>query len=138
MAETISASNESKFGYHVLRYPSDLVRDEWVNIGVMLFDPLTGELRLRLIEEQDEYARIRRLDPAADEDTLRAFRDHLEDRFTSYLQNMRTEHGPQGNAGEQLQRLVEHWNNTLPNGVQLAPQQRFSADPLSVATHPPS
>src|SRR6266702_943718 len=95
MAENISSSDESKFVYHVLRYTSDLIRDEWVNIGVMLFDPLTGALRLRLIEEQDEYARIRRLQPAADENTLREFRDHLEDRFTSYLQNMRAEHGPQ-------------------------------------------
>ena len=132
MPETISSSNESKFVYHVLRYTSDLIRDEWVNIGVMLFDPLTGALRLRLIEEQDEYARIRRLQPAADENTLREFRDHLEDRFTSYLQNMRAEHGPQVNAGEQLQRLVENWNNTLSNGVQLAPQKGVYADDLDV------
>ncbi len=132
MAENISSSDESKFVYHVLRYTSDLIRDEWVNIGVMLFDPLTGALRLRLIEEQDEYARIRRLQPAADENTLREFRDHLEDRFTSYLQNMRAEHGPQVNAGEQLQRLVENWNNTLSNGVQLAPQKGVYADDLDV------
>src|SRR5260370_1510846 len=118
MAETISSSDESKFVYHVLRYTSDLIRDEWVNIGVMLFDPLTGALRLRLIEEQDEYARIRRLDPAAVEHTLRAFLAPLEDRFTSYPQNMRTQHGPQANAVQRLQSLVENWSNSLSNGVQ--------------------
>src|SRR5437762_3691915 len=71
MTEVISAVvDDSKFVYHILRYTSDLVRDEWVNIGVQLFDPLTGALRLRLVEEQDEYARIRRLQPSADEDVF--------------------------------------------------------------------
>src|SRR5260370_1510767 len=87
MADFISPLDDSKFVYHVLRYTSDLVRDEWVNVGVLLFDPLTGALRLRLVEEQDEYARIRRLQPAADEDVLRGFRDHLEDRFAASLRN---------------------------------------------------
>src|SRR5258708_31921941 len=89
MADLISPLNNSSFVYHVLRYTSDLVRDEWVNIGVIVFDPLTGALRLRLVEEQDEYARIRRLQPAADEDVLRGFRDHLEDRFAAFLRNRR-------------------------------------------------
>ena len=52
-----------------------------MNIGVLTFDPKTGERRLRLIEEQDEYNRIRRLHPQADEMLLRALRDDLEDRF---------------------------------------------------------
>lgn len=42
MPEIIASSNENEFVYRILRYTSDLVRDEWVNIGVMLFDPLTG------------------------------------------------------------------------------------------------
>jgi hypothetical protein len=41
-------------------------------IDVLIFDPKTGERRLRLIEEQDEYNRIRRLHPQADEMLLRA------------------------------------------------------------------
>src|SRR5260370_1601882 len=93
MADLISPLNDSNFVYHVLRYTSDLVRDEWVNIGVILFDPLTGALRLRLVEEQDEYARIRRLQPAADEDTLRGFRDHLQDRLATFLRNRRPGQG---------------------------------------------
>ncbi len=27
------------FVSHILRYTSDLVRDEWLNIGILLFDP---------------------------------------------------------------------------------------------------
>src|SRR5260370_29057067 len=97
MNNLISSVDDSKFVYHVLRYTSNLVRDEWVNIGVILFDPVTGALRLRLVEEQDEYARIRRLQPRADEDVLRAFRDHLEDRFAAFLRNRRG--GPGGRLG---------------------------------------
>src|SRR5882724_3235107 len=69
--------------YRVLRYTPNLVRDEWVNIGVLLFDPQTGERRLRMIEEEEEFRRVRRLHPAADELLLRAIRDDLEDRFQS-------------------------------------------------------
>src|SRR2546423_14281046 len=125
MTEVISAVvDDSKFVYHILRYTSDLVRDEWVNIGVQLFDPLTGALRLRLVEEQDEYARIRRLQPSADEDVLRGFRDHLEDRLTTFLRNRQGEPGRALAGGEALQRLIENWDHTRFNGLPLAPQKR--------------
>ena len=132
MTENVIVSNENQFVYHILRYASNLVRDEWVNIGVLLFDPLSGALRLRLIEGQDEYARVRRLHPAADEDTLRGFRDHLEDRFVTFLRNTRQEEGPIVHPGKELQRVVEQWNNTLSNGLQLAPQRGVYADDLDV------
>src|SRR5438105_6860901 len=132
MTDVISPVDDSKFVYHVLRYTSDLVRDEWVNIGVLLFDPLTGALRLRLVEEQDEYARIRRLQPAADEDVLRGFRDHLEDRFAAFLQNRQAEHGETLAVGDGVQRLMENWNNTLSNGLQVVPQKGVYADDLDI------
>src|SRR6266568_167795 len=132
MNNLIASVDDSKFVYHVLRYTSDLVRDEWVNVGVILFDPLTGALRLRLVEEQDEYARIRRLQPAADEDTLRSFRDHLEDRFATFLRNRRAEQGGMPDVREELQKLIEDWNNTLSNGLQLAPQKGVYADDLDI------
>jgi hypothetical protein len=130
MTNLISSVEDGNFAYHVLRYTSDLVRDEWVNIGVIVFDPLTGALRLRLVEEQDEYARIRRLQPAADEDVLRGFRDHLEDQFSTYLRNRRAELGGTPDVGEELQKLIENWNSTLSNGLQLAPQKGVHADDL--------
>jgi len=130
MAELTSPLDDSKFVYHVLRYTSDLIRDEWVNIGVILFDPLTGALRLRLVEEQDEYARIRRLQPTADEDVLRGFRDHLEDRFATFLRNRMAEQDGTLPVGQELQKLIENWNNTLSNGLQLAPQKGVYADDL--------
>src|SRR5260370_15415492 len=109
MADFVSPLNNSSFVYHVLRYTSDLVRDEWVNIGVIVFDPLTGAVRLRLVEEQDEYARIRRLQPAADEDVLRGFRDELEDQFSTTLRNRQQGVAGTPGVGEQLQELIKHW-----------------------------
>src|SRR5260370_7463417 len=130
MTNLISSVDDSNFAYHVLRYTSDLVRDEWVNIGVIVFDPLTGALRLRLVEEQDEYARIRRLQPAAHEDVLRSFRDHLEDQFSTYLRNRRGHLGatpPRGRQTPQIIRIREH---NLPPHLPLPTHTQPSPTPL--------
>src|SRR5271154_7259397 len=97
---------ERPCAYRILRYTPNLVRDEWVNIGVLVFDPRSGERRLRLIEEQDEYTRVRRLHPEADESLLRALRDNLEDRFDSF----RSSNGG-GSNGSALQELLLKWDD---------------------------
>jgi hypothetical protein len=112
---------ERACAYRILRYTPNLVRDEWVNIGVLLYDPLTGERRLRMIEEQDEYNRVRRLHPQADELLLRALRDDLEDRFQSAVTD-----GGKSHAGNWLQLLAK-WDETLSNALQLAPQKGLFA-----------
>jgi hypothetical protein len=100
----------------------DLVRDEWVNIGVLVFNPETGERRLRLIEGQDEYNRVRRLHPWADEALLRALRDNLENRLDP---------GSHSNgSGIPWQQLLSKWENTLSNALQIAPQKGVLADDL--------
>ena len=110
---TNHAPLEPSCSYHILRYTPSLVRDEWVNIGVLVFDSRSGKRRLRLIEEQEEYTRVRRLHPEADEFLLRRLRDELEDRFESVV-------GSNGH-GRELQELITKWDNTLSNAVQLAP-----------------
>ena len=115
---------ERNCAYRILRYTPNLVRDEWVNIGVLLFDPQTGERRLRLIEEQDEYNRVRRLHPQADENLLRALRDDLEDRFQAQSAN-----GSNGGSGN-WQQLLGKWDDTLSNALQLAPQKGVIAADL--------
>ncbi len=115
---------ERACAYRILRYSPNLVRDEWVNIGVLLFDPGTGERRLRMIEEQDEYNRVRRLHPQADEALLRALRDDLEDRFQSAPVN-----GSNGGSAN-WQRLLDKWDDTLSNALQLAPQKGVFAEDL--------
>ena len=101
--------------YRILRYAPNLVRDEWLNIGVLVFNPETGDRRLRLIEEPEEYARVRRLHPTVDEAVLRALRDNLEDRFNTAEIS--------GNVSLHWQQLLDKWDDTLSNALQLAPQK---------------
>lgn len=125
MTEIATETNHEKrtCAYRILRYTPNLVRDEWVNIGVLVYDPRSGERRMRLIEEQEEFARVRRLHPGADEGLLRALRDDLEDRLAA------AELGVESNAGRRLQELLGKWDATLSNALQLAPQKGvISAD----------
>lgn len=115
---------ERAFAYRILRYTPNLVRDEWVNIGVLLLSPETGERRLRLIEDPEEFHRVRRLHPQADEALLRRLRDDLEDRFQSVP-------GGAGN-GRDWQALLAKWDDTLSNVLQLAQQKGTLAQDLDI------
>jgi hypothetical protein len=123
MNETLSESSQKELtcAYRILRYTPNLVRDEWVNIGVLVFNPRTGERRLRLIEDQVEYTRIRRLHPSADEAMLRALRDDLEDRLDSWA-----DHGP----AIALETILSKCDATLSTTLQIAPQKGVLADDL--------
>ncbi|HKM67079.1 MAG TPA: DUF3037 domain-containing protein [Candidatus Acidoferrum sp.] len=135
---TEATATDRALAYRVLRYTANLVRDEWVNIGVLVFDPQTGERRLRLIEEPEEYARVRRLHPRADEELLRALRDDLENRFATATQLFAGNGGGNGkgsNAGNAQTsadwlKLLGKWDETLSNALQLAPQKGVHAEDL--------
>lgn len=136
---TLPSVAERLLAYRVLRYTPNLVRDEWVNIGVLVFDPASGQRRLRMIEEPDEYARLRRLHPRADEALLRALRDDLENRFATAAQLFSTNGGGgngKGDArgGTEWLKLVAKWDETLSNALQLAPQKGVHAEDLDAET----
>jgi hypothetical protein len=132
------------FVHRIVRYAPSPLRDEWVNIGVLLFDPKTGERRLRLIEEEEEYHRVRRLHPQADESLLRALRDDLESRFESAAPGLATspagggkqvtyfaDNGDHPGPGEWL-HLLEKWDRTLSNALRLADPKATQADDLDL------
>jgi hypothetical protein len=110
-----AGTNQEAYVYRVLRYLPNLVRDEWVNIGVLVFDENTGERRLRMIEEPGEYARVRRLHPQADESLLRALRNDLEDRpaTASELFRGNGEAHAGGNGRADWLKLLGKWDDTL-------------------------
>jgi hypothetical protein len=112
---------ERPVAYHVLRYTPNLVRDEWVNIGILLFDRDTGERRLRLIEEEEEYRRVRRIHPQVDENALRLLRDNLEDRFQSA--NSPASNGGMENGPAAWLQMLAKWDETLSQALQLASQK---------------
>src|ERR1700687_4523315 len=136
-------ANERAFTYRGLRYTPNLVRDEWVNIGVLVFDEQTGERRLRMIEEPEEYARVRRLHPRADESLLRLLRNNLEDRLAASelpgegageLAGGNGHAHREGNGPTDWLKLLGKWGDTLSNVLQLAQQKGVYASDLDAET----
>lgn len=132
----VNSAADHILAYRVLRYTPNLVRDEWVNIGVLVFNPQSGERRMRLIEEPEEYARVRRLHPRADEELLRTLRDDLENRFATATQLFPADRNAEGNGHARLDwmKLLGKWDETLSNALQMAPQRGVHADDLDAET----
>ncbi len=110
----MAEETRNTYAYWVLRYTPNLVRDEWVNIGILLQDPVRNRVRARLIEEAAELARVRRLHPGADENLLRA----LPGDFEAQL----------GASGEAPSAYLEKLEQTLANVLQLSPQKGVLAE----------
>jgi hypothetical protein len=101
--------------YRILRYTPNLIRDEWINIGVLLHDPAHNALRVRLIEEDEAFARLRKLRFDAEESLLRTLQSDLEAQASAHRE---------GAAG-----FLHHLDDTLSNLLQLSPQKAvLSAD----------
>lgn len=100
--------------YRVLRYTPNLVRDEWVNIGVLLEEVNGPRRAVRLIEETSEIARVRRLHPGADENLLRALPAEIDGRLRV----------PEAEARLYLEKL----GDTLSNVLQLGPARAVMAE----------
>ncbi len=95
--------------YHVLRYTPNLVRDEWINIGVVIHDPETRRGRARLIEEPSEFSRVHKLHPTADLNLLRALHADFEKQFEGHRDN--------------LPGWISQLDDALSNALQLSPQR---------------
>lgn len=107
-------TNRNTLTYRVLRYTPDLVRGEWVNIGILLQDPQKRRARARLIEEESELVRVRRLHPGADEALLRALPTDFEAQLAS--------------AGDAPGAWIEKLDSTLSNVIQFSPQKAVLAE----------
>lgn len=105
---------QTTFRYRILRYAPNLIRDEWVNIGVLL-EVADGRKRaIRLIEEPAEIARVRRLHPGADEELLRALPGEFEARLD----------GPE----DAVRSYIEKLGQTLSNVIQFGPHKGVLAE----------
>lgn len=111
--------------YRILRYTPNLLRDEWVNVGVLLEETDAGHSQnhvqnralrraVRLIEDPAEMARVRRLHPGADESLLRALPAEFEGRLRA----------PEPEVRVYLEKL----DQTLSNVLQLSPQRGLLAE----------
>lgn len=111
---------KNTYRYRVLRYVPNTVRDEWVNIGILLEEQggLGGgsisKRAVRVVEEQSELARVKRVHPNADEGLLRA----LPADFDEWLRLGRGE----------TEKYIEKLDQTLSNFLQFSPQRILLAD----------
>jgi hypothetical protein len=99
--------------YWVVRYTTNLLRDEWLNVGILLFDPVGSRFRARIIETSGEFGRLRRLHPTYDERFLRALGSHFEASVAGA-----------DNPAEYLAQLGQ----TLSNSIQLGPPHGVLAE----------
>jgi hypothetical protein len=102
------------FQYRILRYAPNRLRDEWVNMGVLLEETSGARQAMRLIEEPAEFARVRRLHPDADEDLLH----ELAPEFDARLR------GPAAEVALSLQKLDQNLSNML----ELSPPKGLLAE----------
>ena len=100
--------------YRILRYVPNLMRDEWMNIGVLLEDGPSGQRAIKLIEEDSEFARVRRLNPAMDDSLLRG----LAGTFDAELRK----------PNEAVAAYLEKLDQTLSNAVQFGPVKGVFAE----------
>src|ERR1019366_476375 len=97
------------YAYHVVRYQPNLIRDEWVNIGILMLDPSSGRVRQRWLEEPSDLAGLRRLHPAEDEELLLRLPAEFDRQF--------------GVAGIDAVAVLEKFDETLSNALQLSPRK---------------
>ncbi|MFZ0703934.1 MAG: DUF3037 domain-containing protein [Candidatus Acidiferrales bacterium] len=109
----MSESNRSTLTYRVLRYTPNLIRGEWVNVGIVLEDPRKQVARARLIEDEAEILRVRRLHPNADDALLRA----LPASFQAELAST-------GASAAWIEKMEE----TLSNTLQLSPRKAVMSE----------
>lgn len=109
--------------YRILRYTPNLVRDEWINIGVLLEQApaasigagsAAGRRAVRLLDDERGFSRLRRLHPSADEMLLRGLGAEFEARLS----------GTGDSAGNYLAKLED----SLSNVLQFSPQRAVLAE----------
>jgi hypothetical protein len=108
--------------YRILRYTPNLVRDEWVNIGVLLEqqpvspapDGPAARRAMRLLDDERGFSRLRRLHPSADEALLRSLGPEFEERL--------------GGTEESASRYLAKLQDSLSNVLQFSPQHAVLAE----------
>jgi hypothetical protein len=102
------------FEYRILRYMPNQLRDEWVNIGVLLQETSGARRAMRLIEEPAEFARVRRVHPEADENLLRSLYPEFDARLRASVKD--------------VELYLEKLDQNLSTVLQFSPPKGLLAD----------
>lgn len=112
--------------YRILRYTPNLVRDEWINIGVLLeqvppaslapgaSDAPAARRAVRVLDDERGFSRLRRLHPSADGTLLRSLGPEFEARLSG--------------TEEQADTYLGKLQDSLSNVLQFSPQRAVLAD----------
>lgn len=117
--------------FFIVRYVPDTVKDEFVNIGVLLReaktqeDPLDGRMQVRFTRD---WARVRCVDPSADVAMLEA----LETDIRRRLNGAGAEQGGDGRLSyvEQLRPMMEVLEDSFSNAVQITTAKACLAESI--------
>jgi len=88
--------------FFLLRYVPDAIKEEFVNIGVVLLDPAGGFAEVRMTRD---WRRLRCLDPAADVEMLMAMQGEIRQLLQA--------------GGDDRQRIVHLLHDAFSNTVQV-------------------
>jgi hypothetical protein len=96
------ADSLKKCDFFLLRYAPDALREEFVNIGVVLLDGSSGFADVRLTQD---WRRVRCLDPAVSIEVLQAMEAEIRERLRA--------------GGEDRDRILHVLQNSFSNTVQV-------------------
>jgi hypothetical protein len=103
--------------YRILRYTPNLVRDEWINVGVLLEQVLPespARRAVRMLDDERGFSRLRRLHASVDESLLRSLAPEFDARLAG--------------SKEDVDRYVSKLEDTLSNVLQFGPQRAVLAE----------
>jgi hypothetical protein len=97
--------------FFLLRYVPDAVKDEFVNVGVVLFESSGGWADVRFTKD---WKRVRCLDPDADVEMLEGLEREIKDRLLE--------------GGSSQEWLLKRMEDTFSNAIRLTPTKAVLAD----------
>lgn len=108
-------SHLKECAYFLIQYVPDLVRGEFLNVGLLLHCPVENYLGCLFT---DDYRRIKRFHPQADLEYLRELQQDFEQQIDEH--------------GDQLEGYIRRLQNSLSNLLQMAPPRTcLLSDPQS-------
>lgn len=103
--------------FYLLRYMPDVVKGEFVNIGVVLLEAGAGEARFTDVRLTHDWRRVRCLDPDVDIELLEALERDLRSKLQSRVPEIINYKGPMSRREWLLDQIETGWAGAL----QMAP-----------------
>ncbi len=103
--------------FYLLRYMPDVVKGEFVNIGVVLLEAGEGEARFTDVRLTHDWRRVRCLDPDVDIELLEALERDLRSKLQSRVPEIINYKGPMSRREWLLDQIETGWAGAL----QMAP-----------------